>query len=186
MQRSLLVLAILVGCTRSSPKITGFDEGNALPRLDLEGVAHRVGVDAGAPIARFDDASAVGEGAAAPRLLLVHTVMAWCGHCIQETDAELKMVERAGHALGIIQVLVQDEYGDPAKQDLVQRWITMRRSTLPTGTDVTGALGRRFPSAATFILVDLADHRRIRYVGAGPKGFEEAKARAGDALGIAF
>lgn len=176
---------MLAGCGRSAPSSTGFEEGNALPRLELEGVPYHHGGGPAVPTTRFDDSAAFGTGDA-PRLLLVHTVMAWCGHCIQETDAERKMLERAGAALGIIQVLVQDEYGEPANQELVERWLTMRRSTLATGTDVTGALGRKFPSAATFILVDLADHRRIRYVGAGPKGFEEAKARAGKVLGLTF
>jgi hypothetical protein len=112
--------------------------------------------------------------------------MAWCGHCIQETAAEMKMVEAAPRDLRIVQVLVQDEYGDPAKLELLERWVRLRRSKLPTGIDVSGGLGRKFPSAATFILVDVRDHRRVRYVGSGPKGFAQAQERAGAILGVSF
>lgn len=53
-----------------------------------------------------------------------------------------------------------------------------RRSALPTGIDSSGAVTARFSRAATFLLIDLRDHRRVIFVGEGPKGFDEARRRA--------
>jgi hypothetical protein len=104
--------------------------------------------------------------------------MAWCGHCVSETADEQKLVRESHGRIRVVQLVVQDEYGSAPTHALLERWVRDRRSALPTGIEQSGVLAKRFSRAATFLLVDLRDHRRVLFVGEGPRGFEAATAQA--------
>ncbi len=188
LRRILLLLGLIAlvacGSSSSAPQTTGLEKGDALPDLALVGYLDRnhdgaLTPDENGPLTPEDVLAANPKA----ELLLVHVAFGWCTYCWQETKEQLKMTQGYGGRFVSTQVLIQDRDGQPATKDLVDSWIHINASAMPTALEPAGTLFKRFGPSATYLLVDVKAGTTIIEVGAGPPTFGLVRQKIADRLG---
>jgi hypothetical protein len=82
-----------------------------------------------------------------------------------------------------IQVMVETRDGEPGERPLLDSWIKVHKSALPTVIEPGRRLFERFGKSATYLLLDPRDGLRVLAVGAGPPQFEVVRNEIGKRLG---
>ena len=188
------VLCTLLACSSSSPSAgagadsaeakPSFDQGAQLPQLALEGYLDKNHDGALTP----DEygslrPSDVVKAYPAAELVLLHVAFEWCKYCWNETDDQIAMVKQYGGRFISLQVMVETREGNPGDRALLDSWIKVHKSALPTTLEPAHTLFDRFGKSATYLLLDAHDGMRVLAVGAGPPQFDVVRNEIAKRLG---
>lgn len=161
-----------------------FDQGDRFPELSFDGYLDKnhdraLTADEYGPL----QPSAIAMAYPAAEVVLVHVAFEWCKYCWNETDDQLAMTAHYGGRFISIQVMVETREGNPGDRALLDSWIKVHKSSLPTVLEPAHTLFDRFGKNATYLLLDPRDGLRVLAVGAGPAQFEIVRNEIAKRLG---